>query len=127
MLDPGHDAAGTVTFLTFLQHHPLYGTCHSEAERLPQPRRNRRRYGRGAKNLVEVEPEVTSRDIPRVRIADLSLGTILEEEIRSRGGLLVAAKGQEISSPLLIRFKNFLRRGEIADGVLVSPGTVRAQ
>jgi len=44
-----------------------------------------------------------------VEILDLTPGMILEEEIRSSSGLLLAGKGQEVTYPLMVRLKNHRR------------------
>lgn len=45
-----------------------------------------------------------------VGIMNLAPGMILEEEIRSSSGLLLAAKGQEVTYPLMVRLKNHHRQ-----------------
>ena len=44
---------------------------------------------------------------------------MLQQEVRTHTGLLVVAKGQEVTHPLLIRLQNFLQRRTIDDKVLV--------
>ena len=44
---------------------------------------------------------------------------MLRQEVRTHTGLLVVAKGQEVTHPLLIRLQNFLQRRTIDDKVLV--------
>ena len=53
-----------------------------------------------------------------VDIMDLKAGMILQEEIRTKTGLLLVGKGQEVTYPLLVRLKNFQQRRTIADKVL---------
>ncbi len=45
--------------------------------------------------------------------------TILPQEIRRRAGIMVVAKGQEITQPLLIKLNNFARGGAMDREVLV--------
>ena len=71
--------------------------------------------------MVELEPEAACRGTRTVPIATLPLGMVLEEEIRNQEGVLMVAKGQEITSPVLIRLKNLAAQGEIAEEVVVSP------
>lgn len=42
-----------------------------------------------------------------IEIADLEAGMVLQEEIRMPSGLLLVAKGQEVTYPLLVRLRNF--------------------
>jgi hypothetical protein len=44
---------------------------------------------------------------------------VLQEEIRTKLGLLLVAKGQEVSYPLLVRLRNYCQRRAIPDKVLV--------
>ena len=57
--------------------------------------------------------------IPRCQLTDLRAGMVLREEIRTHTGLLVAAKGQEITSALLLRVRNFRERNQISGKVTV--------
>jgi hypothetical protein len=45
---------------------------------------------------------------------------VLEQELRTKGGLLVVAKGQEVTAALILRLKSFLEYGAIDDMVTVS-------
>src|ERR1019366_3913970 len=49
--------------------------------------------------MVELQPEVVGKDVHTLRIIELANGMILEQDVRTEKGLLVAAKGQEITSP----------------------------
>ncbi|HTS38890.1 MAG TPA: HD domain-containing phosphohydrolase [Candidatus Solibacter sp.] len=60
--------------------------------------------------------DMANRTIP---IASLVPGMILDQELRSSTGLLLAGKGQEVTYPLVLRLKNFHRRHAIADAVTV--------
>lgn len=71
--------------------------------------------------MVDLESEAAERGTRLMRIPELSLGMVLEQEIISKTGRLIAAKGQEVSSPVLIRLKNFLAKGAIDAEVAVSP------
>jgi response regulator RpfG family c-di-GMP phosphodiesterase len=69
--------------------------------------------------LADAELEF-DRMIPRTcLVGDLSPGMILHQEVRTQTGMLVVAKGQEITSPLLIRLRNFRQKQTIADKILV--------
>jgi response regulator RpfG family c-di-GMP phosphodiesterase len=70
--------------------------------------------------MVELEPEVVGDGTHALPIAQLANGMILDQEVRTEKGLLVAAKGQEVTSLLLLKLKSFLGKGAIADKVAVS-------
>jgi hypothetical protein len=70
--------------------------------------------------MVELEPEIIGNGIRTLRIAELAHGMILDQDVRTETGLLVAAKGQEVTSPLLLKLKSFLGKGAIANEVAVS-------
>ncbi len=70
--------------------------------------------------MMELEPETTGNGIRPRQIAHLDLGMILDQDVRTGNGLLVAAKGQEVTPPLLLKLKSFLGKGAIADEVAVS-------
>ena len=70
-------------------------------------------------DLTDFEPETNRMEVRDCPIAELESGMILEKEVRTGAGLLVVAKGQEVSYPLLVRLKNFLQRGAIPNSVLV--------
>jgi ActR/RegA family two-component response regulator len=71
--------------------------------------------------LVELEPEKAGEDSSSVPIAQLAGGMILEQEVRTDKGLLIAAKGQEITAPLLLKLKTFAAKQYIPNEVVVSP------
>lgn len=50
------------------------------------------------------EAEIKLRKLP---ISALRIGMILQQDVKNRAGLIVVAKGQEITSPLLARLENF--------------------
>ena len=71
--------------------------------------------------LVELEPETTGEGSSSVLIADLTPGLILDQEVRTGTGLLIAAKGQEITAPLLLKLKTFAAKQHIPNEFLVCP------
>ena len=71
--------------------------------------------------LIELEPEAAGQGIRTMSLAELTASMILEEEVRTSTGTLVASKGQEITSPLLLKLKSYSTRGTIASQVQVSP------
>jgi response regulator RpfG family c-di-GMP phosphodiesterase len=51
---------------------------------------------------------------------------VLEEELRTKSGLLLVAKGQEVTPTLIVKLKNFLEKGSIGRKVMIS-STKRAK
>jgi len=70
--------------------------------------------------LVELEPEPHEKKVHTCSIKELTPGMILDAEIRTQTGQLVAAKRQEITAPLILKLKSFRDRGAIEDKVVVS-------
>lgn len=68
--------------------------------------------------LDELEPVVAT-CIRECRIADLSIGMILEQDLYTSSGLLIVAKGQELSTAWIERLKGYWRRNAIGNRVLV--------
>jgi hypothetical protein len=71
--------------------------------------------------LLELEPEVAGEGSYSVPIAELTAGLILDEEVRTGSGLLIAAKGQEITAPLLLKLKTFAAKQHIPNELVVCP------
>jgi CheY-like chemotaxis protein len=71
--------------------------------------------------LVELEPETAGEGASSVPIAELTAGLILDEEVRTGSGLLIAAKGQEITTPLLLKLKTFAAKQHIPNALLACP------
>jgi hypothetical protein len=69
--------------------------------------------------LAQVRPHEDEAEVRPCHVSDLRAGMVLREEIRTHTGLLVAAKGQEISSALLLRVRNFRERNQISGKVSV--------
>jgi response regulator RpfG family c-di-GMP phosphodiesterase len=86
--------------------HHLFNTCEGLDKKIIEA-------------MVELEPEVVGNGARTLPIAELANGMILDQDVRTEKGLLVAAKGQEITSPLLLKLKSFLGKGAIADAVAV--------
>lgn len=71
---------------------------------------------RTLETLPDAVPDMENRTVP---IASLVPGMILDQELRSTNGLLLAGKGQEVTFPLVLRLKNFHRRHAVPDAVAV--------
>ena len=69
---------------------------------------------------MELEPEAADKQIRRITIADLAPGMIVEQEIRSRTGTLLAAEGQEITLPLVLQLQNLQLTGAVDSTLQVS-------
>lgn len=69
--------------------------------------------------LADLEPVGATMEIRTVPIAKLSSGMVLQQEVRTRSGLLVVAKGQEVTYPLLIKLANFAQRHAIDERLMV--------
>ena len=74
--------------------------------------------------MMELEPEVTGNEVRTLPIAELANGMTLDQDLRTENGLLVAAKVQEVTAPLLLKLKSFLGKGAIAGEVAVSRAKV---
>jgi len=75
------------------------------------------------RELVEILADFESgherMETKTVAVSNLVPGMILQQEVRAKSGLLLAAKGQEVSYPLSIRLNSFLHRDAIAETVNV--------
>ena len=70
--------------------------------------------------VIELEPEISGEIARPPLIAALTTGMMLDQDVRTKKGALVAAKGQEIAAPLLLKLHNFKGKHAIADEVTVS-------
>jgi response regulator RpfG family c-di-GMP phosphodiesterase len=57
--------------------------------------------------LGEMKAEGLRMELRKVPIARLSVGMILQQDLKNRAGLLVVGKGQEVTFPLLVRLEHF--------------------
>ncbi|NJN95125.1 MAG: response regulator [Anaerolineales bacterium] len=53
--------------------------------------------------------------VKALRIKELSIGMLVEKDIRANNGLLLVPKGQEITYPVLERLRNFARQTGVAE------------
>jgi hypothetical protein len=70
--------------------------------------------------LIEVEPEIKQSDVLTCSIEQLALGMIFDQDVRAHDGMLVVARGQEVTAPLLTKLRNFDARGAIDVGIRVT-------
>lgn len=68
--------------------------------------------------LDDLDPVIPT-SIRECRIADLSIGMILEQDLHTSSGLLIVAKGQELTNAWIERLKGYWRRNAIGSRVLV--------
>ena len=63
--------------------------------------------------LADIKPEGARMELRKVLATKLTTGMVLQQEIRNRAGMLVVAKGQEITHALQVKLDNFSRAGTI--------------
>jgi FixJ family two-component response regulator len=73
--------------------------------------------------LIMLDPNAEDGEIRKCRIETLSPGMIIQNEIRSSDGSLLVSKGQEATTPLILKLKNLQARRMIAAEVTVSTPT----
>jgi response regulator RpfG family c-di-GMP phosphodiesterase len=70
--------------------------------------------------LVEIDPNAEEKQVRQCWVDELSLGMIVQQDIRTFTGLLVVSKGQEVTHPLILKLKNFCEKKAITGDVTVS-------
>lgn len=70
--------------------------------------------------MVELETEIVGSGARPRQITELAHGMILEQDVRTEKGLLVAARGQEITAPLLLKLQSFWGKRAIPDELMAS-------
>jgi ActR/RegA family two-component response regulator len=73
--------------------------------------------------LKDFRPSRGPTELRPVDVRDLRSGMILNENLRSTTGMLLAAKGHEVSPALLNAVRNFVESGTLSGTVLVTVGT----
>jgi FixJ family two-component response regulator len=76
----------------------------------------------GALDGEKNKTEIRSCDVDELIPFDMTL----EEELRTKTGLLLVAKGQEVTSTLILKLKSFLEKGAIGRRVAISSNLNRA-
>jgi FixJ family two-component response regulator len=69
--------------------------------------------------LAGIKPENAKMELRKVPASSFTTGMILQQEIRTRAGVLVVAKGQEITHALMIKLDNLSRAGTIDKEIMV--------
>ena len=76
--------------------------------------------------LTSLPIETLPCELHTVDVKDLTWMMVLDEDLRTKDGALLVAKGIEITETLLIRIQNFHQRGSVSGGIRVLiPGSVR--
>jgi FixJ family two-component response regulator len=57
--------------------------------------------------LADMKTEESTMQLRQIPISALTVGMILQQNIKNHAGVLVVAKGQEVTAPLLIRLEHF--------------------
>lgn len=70
--------------------------------------------------LVELDPEVSGRAARSCSIEELAIGMVLDQEVRTTDGMLIVAKGQEITLAVIAKLKNFSKKGAIPETIAVT-------
>jgi len=105
------------------------GLSHNDAvERLSQEHKNfDPRIFRALREL-EPDPEKTQTVVRSCTVGELiPVGMVLEQEVRTKAGLLLVAKGQEVTEALILRLKSFQEYGAIGRAVVLSVSTAGNQ
>ncbi|HTR24703.1 MAG TPA: HD domain-containing phosphohydrolase [Terriglobales bacterium] len=68
--------------------------------------------------MADMKSESGRTELRKVLTSKLAAGMILQQEIRNKAGMLVVAKGQEVTHALLLKLVNFSRAGTIAKEVM---------
>lgn len=77
--------------------------------------------------LVALDPNAEEGEIRKCRVELLTPGMIVQQEVRTKEGVLLISKGQEVTPPLILKLKNFHARHMITEDVTVSmPATALA-
>jgi CheY-like chemotaxis protein len=70
--------------------------------------------------LVTLDPNAEEGETRKCRIEELAAGMIIQEEVRTLEGALLVSKGQEVTSAVIFKLKNFHARRTIAGEVTIS-------
>lgn len=84
----------------------MKGLSHVDA--VTQLRQRAAEFGRPVvEALATIEPESSSMNLRKIPVHKLAAGMILQQEVRSNTGVLLVAKGQEVTHTLLMRLESF--------------------
>jgi len=57
--------------------------------------------------LAERQEGDSTMELRKVPLTEIKVGAILQQNVRNRGGVLIVAKGQEVTQPVLLRLQHF--------------------
>lgn len=69
--------------------------------------------------LVNMQPHESKMQLRKLPIANITVGTILQQDVRNHAGVLIVAKGQEVTGPLQVRLERF-SRARLIDNEIVA-------
>lgn len=70
--------------------------------------------------LVELDPNSEGSEIRKYRIDQLTVGMIVQQEVKTVDGALLVSKGQEVTAALLVKLKNLQARRVVSGDVMIS-------
>jgi len=76
-------------------------------------------YSAGVAALDTLSAETVPFVIQEISIREMSIGMILDDDLRSSNGMLMVARNQEISYPLLVRIRNLHQKSPITGKIRV--------
>jgi hypothetical protein len=92
----------------------------AEVDAISKLRERRTEFGSALIDaLATIEAEDAKMELRKVASSMLRSGMILQQEIRTRTGMMVVPKGQEITQALLLKLDNFSRSGVIDKEIMV--------
>ena len=66
------------------------------------------------------EAEASQKMVRTCALDQLATGMILNEEVRAQNGVLIVARGQEVSYPLIVKLKDFYEKHAIKGTISVA-------
>jgi ActR/RegA family two-component response regulator len=68
--------------------------------------------------FVDMKSEESQMELRKIPISALAVGMILQQDIKNHAGVLVVAKGQEVTGPLLVKLDHFSRARLIENEIM---------
>jgi CheY-like chemotaxis protein len=94
----------------------MRGVSHAEAVRRLQ---RRSEFDQDLVNaLADMKPEGSKMELRKLPVSALSVGMILQQDLKNRAGLLLVARGQEVTYALLARIGHFAQARLIDNEVI---------
>ena len=104
-IEPGELGAHLLKIAVDFDQFVLQGSSTNEAIRKLKSQPNEY-YQAAVVALETLSTDRTSFTVQEISIREMSTGMILSEDLRSSNGMLMVARNQEISYPLLVRIRN---------------------